>query len=98
VKFTMKTVETNDGVIIDVFVKPRSDKFAVKLEEEQIVVFSTEEPVKGKVNKELIKELTRFFGGRVEIVSGLTSRQKRLLIRSVGKSQVENLLRSGMIS
>jgi uncharacterized protein (TIGR00251 family) len=94
----MKTVETNDGVIIDVFVKPKSDKFAVKLEEEQIVVFSTEEPVKGKVNKELIKELTRFFGGRVEIVSGLTSRQKRLLIRSVGKSQVENLLRSGMIS
>ena len=90
----MKITETKAGTIIEVFVKPNSPKFELKIDNEEILVFSTQEPVKGKVNKELVKELTKLFHQKVEIVSGLTSRQKKFLIKNVGKSEVERLLRA----
>ena len=88
----MKILETKDGVIIEVFVKPNQPKFNVTIDGDEILVASTEEPVKGKVNKELIKELSRIFHAKVELVSGSTSRQKQLIIKGVGKNQVEQLL------
>jgi uncharacterized protein (TIGR00251 family) len=88
----MKTTETKDGTIIEIFVKPNSREFSIRIDDGEIVVFCTEEPVKGKINKELVKELSKFFKCRVLIVSGLTSRQKRLLIKGARKSEVERLL------
>ena len=88
----MKITETKDGTLIEVFVKPNSREFSVKVDDGEIVVFCTEEPVKGKINKELVKELSKFFKRKVLIVSGLTSRQKRLLIEGARKSDVERLL------
>jgi len=88
----MKILETKDGVIIEVFVKPNQPKFNVTIDGDEIVVASTEEPVKGKVNKELVKELSRLFHAKVELISGSTSRQKQLMIKGVEKNQVEQLL------
>ena len=88
----MKINETKNGTIIEVSVKPNQPKFNVTIDGDEILVFSTEEPVKGKVNKELIKELSKLFHAKVELVSGSTSRQKQLLIKGVGKKQVEQLL------
>jgi len=88
----MNVKETKNGTIIEVFVKPNQPKFNVKIDGDEIIVFCTEEPVKGKVNKELVKELSKFFHTEVEIVSGLTSKQKRLLIKNVSKKQVAALL------
>ena len=45
--------KTKDGVIITIFVKPNAPKFKVELEGDEIVVYSTEEPVKGKVKTEI---------------------------------------------
>jgi len=89
----MKLTETKDGTVIEVFVKPNQPKFKIAIDGDEVIVSSTEEPVKGKVNKELIKELSKFFHTEVDLVSGLTSRQKRLLIRGVEKDEVESLLR-----
>ena len=89
----MNTTEIKDGTIIEVFIKPNSQRFEVVIEGEEIVIRCTEEPVKGKVNKEIIKELTKLFHTKVEFVSGATSKQKRLLIANCGKSQVEEILR-----
>jgi len=88
----MKLTETKNGTVIEVFVKPNQPKFNVKLDGDEVIVFCTEEPVKGKVNKELIKELSKFFHAEIEMVSGFTSKQKRLLIRDMSKSEVESLL------
>ena len=90
----MNLKETKNGVVIEVFVKPNQPKFNIKIDGDEIVVFCTEEPVKGKVNKELIKELSKFFHAEVELVSGFTSKQKRFLIKNVGKSEVEPLLQA----
>jgi uncharacterized protein (TIGR00251 family) len=88
----MKIVETKEGVTLEVFVKPKSREFKIAIEADEIVIFCTEEPVKGKVNKEIIKQLGKLFHKTVELVSGSTSRQKRLLVRNMEKSEVEKLL------
>jgi uncharacterized protein (TIGR00251 family) len=88
----MNVNETKNGAVIEVFVKPNSKRFKITVDDGEIVVFCTEQPVKGKVNKELVKEFSKLFHTKVEIVSGLTSKQKRLLIAGVGKSEVEQLL------
>ena len=88
----MKISETKNGTIIEVFVKPKSAKFEVLLEGDEVVVRCTEKPVKGKVNKELLKVLSKIFHTNVELVSGATSKQKRLLLKGMEKSEVERLL------
>jgi uncharacterized protein (TIGR00251 family) len=90
----MRITETKDGVILEVFVKPKSPEFEVLLEGGKVVVRSTQEPVKGKVNKELLKALSKFFHTNVELVSGATSRQKLLLLKGIEKDEVERLLRN----
>jgi uncharacterized protein (TIGR00251 family) len=87
----MNLKETKNGIIIKVFVKPNQPKFKVELEGDDIIVSCTGEPVKGKVNKELIKELSKFFHAEIEMVSGFTSKQKRLLIKNMTKSDAEKL-------
>jgi uncharacterized protein len=89
----MKMSETKDGIVIEVFVKPNSQKFEATVEDDEVVVRCKEEPVKGKVNKEIIKELSKLFHSRVEIVSGATSKQKVLLVRGAKKNEIERLLK-----
>ena len=90
----MRISETKDGAVIEVFVKPNQPKFKVAIDGDEIIVFSTEEPVKGKVNKEILKELSKLFHAKVEVVSGSTSKQKRILIRNIGKNEAEQRLRT----
>jgi uncharacterized protein (TIGR00251 family) len=86
--------ETVDGgVLITIFVKPNSSKFAIDYDNaSNIFVYATEEPEKGKVNKEIIKELTKFFHAKVTLVSGATSRQKQLNIK-IKKETLEEILK-----
>jgi uncharacterized protein (TIGR00251 family) len=88
----MNFTETKDGTVIEVYVKPNSPKFGISVEEGEVVVRATEEPERGKVNKEILKELTKLFHAPVELVSGATSRQKRFLVKGVKASEVECLL------
>jgi uncharacterized protein (TIGR00251 family) len=88
----MKIYETKEGLIMEVFVKPKSKEFKIVVEREDIVVYSRAEPVRGKVNKEIVNELSRRFHKRVEVISGFTSRQKKLLIEDAMKNEVEDVL------
>lgn len=85
--------ETEGGCILEVTVKPRSRAFKVIIDGENITVLCTEEPVKGRVNKEIIKELTRLFHRKVELVSGFSSRKKKLFLRDITKSEIEVFLK-----
>ena len=49
-------------------------------------------PERGKANKELVRFLAKLLGIRkddVEVVSGLTSRQKRVILNGVDRKSVE---------
>lgn len=88
----MKLLETSRGVIVDVYVKPRSKKFKIATEENCLLVFSREPPVEGRVNKELVKELSKLFKANVLIISGQTSKQKKILISGVSAVRVNDVL------
>jgi uncharacterized protein (TIGR00251 family) len=88
----MSIAETKDGVILTIFVKPNSPKFKVEFDDDEIVVSSTEEPVKGRVNKEIIKELTKLLHAKVELASGAASKEKKLIVKGLEKSRVKDLL------
>ena len=90
----MKLQETVQGVILDVHVKPSSKEFRLELDEDELVVSCREAPVKGKVNKELLKQFSRLFGHKVELVSGFTSRQKKFLVRDIKAEEVNRILAS----
>lgn len=88
----MNNMQNKGNTVIEVFVKPHSVKFGITVENGEIVIRCTEEPEKGKVNREIIKALSKTFHTDVELISGATSRQKRLLIKNVEKSEVEDTL------
>ena len=88
----MSIKETKDGVLISIFVKPNSPKFKIELDGGEIVVYATEVPEKGKVNKEITKEMARFFGVKVELASGATSKEKQFFLIGITKPQVEKSL------
>jgi uncharacterized protein (TIGR00251 family) len=90
----MKLLQAPQGTILEIRVKPKSRQFRIKLNDE-FVIFCRETPVKGRVNKELVKQLSRLFKKKVEIISGFTSKQKRVLIRDAEVKQVEKLLKHG---
>ncbi len=90
----MKINEAKDGSILEVYVKPNSKEFKIIVEKDEIVVFCKEEPFKGKVNRELVKEFSRLFGRKVELVGGFASKHKKLLIKNIGKSEVQRILLS----
>jgi uncharacterized protein (TIGR00251 family) len=95
---SMKICETEEGLILGVSVKPKSREFKIMVEGGEVVVYCRSEPAKGKVNRELIKEFSRLFHRKVELVSGFTSKRKRLLIREVEKNQVEAVLHAASFS
>ena len=88
----MKLQKTSSGVIIDVHAKPNSKQFRIAVESDELVVFCRQAPIKGRVNRELVKELSRLFKRRVEILSGYSSRQKKILIRNIEAKEVKQIL------
>ncbi len=88
----MKSRKILQGTVIGVSVKPNSGQFHIAIEDGETVVYCREAPVKGRVNRELVKELSRFFKRRVEIVSGFRSRQKKVLIADTDVGEVERIL------
>ena len=89
---SMKLRETAQGTLIEIHVKPRSKQFKIQVEEDELLVFCRESPVKGRVNRELTKELSRLFKRRVQILSGFRSRQKTLLIENASIQEVSEIL------
>ncbi|MCL2359351.1 MAG: DUF167 family protein [Nitrososphaerota archaeon] len=90
----MNIKETDQGIIITIFVKPNSSKFKIERSNEEIVVHATEEPEKGKVNREILKEFTKLFHTQVELISGITSKEKKLLIKDIDKNDLDKTLPS----
>ncbi|MBT8171577.1 DUF167 domain-containing protein [Candidatus Bathyarchaeota archaeon] len=90
----MKLLETSRGVIFDVFVKPCANVFQIKIDDNKLVVWCHEAPRKGKVNKELLKKFSQIFGRKVELISGFTSTQKKLLVNDINSKEVNRILDS----
>jgi uncharacterized protein (TIGR00251 family) len=93
----MNHVKTDRGVVLNVYVRPDSREFKIEAEDDNLVAYCRESPTKGKVNKELVKKLSRLFKRRVEIVAGFTSKQKRILIADISIEDVNKILHSNKL-
>lgn len=92
----MKMTQTTEGILIKAIVKPRSNNFKIEQEENNLLIYCRNPPEKGKTNKELMKELPKLFGHEVFIVSGLTRKEKIILVKGA-KSEELKLLLSTML-
>jgi len=88
----MKLLKTDQGVVLNVYVKPNSREFKIEVEDDELVMHCKESPVKGRVNRELIKELSKVFKRKVEIISGFTSKQKKVLIKGISLDEVDDII------
>jgi len=88
----LRLQQVSDGVIVAVFVKPGSKQFQLKIEGDELVVLCRETPVKGRVNKELTKELSRIFRKRVDLIGGFTSKRKKVLIKGINMDEAKSIL------
>ena len=67
-------------MIVDVIVVPKSGRFAISVKDGRIKVFLKSAAEDNKANLELVKELSKFSGSIVRIVSGAKSKRKKIEI------------------
>ena len=79
--------------IINVKVSTGKKEFSIIWKEEQkvLLVETTQNPEKGKANKEIVKKLKKFFDADTEIIFGKKSREKKLQL-SLEKIEIEKKL------
>ena len=94
----MRLRKTAEGVVLELHVKPNAKEFKIETTNDEWIISCRERPVKGRVNKELRKELSRLFKRRVEIVAGFRSRQKRVLIQDIDVNEVRRSVRSNEVA
>ncbi len=80
-----------DSTIIEIKVKPQSKKFKIKFNDIP-VISCTKPPMKGKANQELLRELSRIFNTKVEIISGHHSRRKKIKIKDISEEETRKIL------
>jgi uncharacterized protein (TIGR00251 family) len=83
------------GVLIDVDISPNAKKNEIEginKWRKRIIIKIKAQPTEGKANKEIIKFLKKTFNKDIEIVSGLTSSQKTILVVSANKGEIKNII------
>jgi uncharacterized protein (TIGR00251 family) len=89
--------ETDGGVTFQVCVVPRSSKNEIVGEHyRSLKIKLTAPPVDGAANAELIKVLAKHFGvskADVRIIGGETSKNKKIKIDALSRSEFERLLK-----
>jgi uncharacterized protein len=85
-----------DGAVVSILASPRSGANAVgPVEDNTLRVRVTAAAVDGAANSALIKllsEVTRIPRGRIEILSGQSSRRKRVLFRGIAAKDLAHRL------
>ncbi|HVF28305.1 MAG TPA: DUF167 domain-containing protein [Pyrinomonadaceae bacterium] len=91
--------EANGAVTSAVRVVPRASRTeAAGVHENSLRVRLAAPPVEGAANKELIRFLARALNvpaRNIEIISGLTSKTKRVRVHGVNKKLLENIAADG---
>ena len=84
------------GIVVSVKVQPNASKDRIVGEHaDQIKIAVTVAPEKGKANKVVIKVLSRLLGVKsldIEILSGETSRDKKVLIRNISEEEFNRVI------
>lgn len=84
------------GAMLEVTVQPRASRCEVAgIHQERLRLRLTSPPVEGEANKECVKLLSKVLGipkSDIEIVQGLKSRSKTILLRGRSAKDLEGIL------
>jgi len=90
--------QTDDGIIINLHVQPRASKNEIcGIQDKALKIRLTSPPVDGAANKLCCEFLAKLFGvskSSVELVSGETSRHKRVRITGADPLQLDKIITS----
>ena len=88
--------EVEDGIVVSVKVQPNASRDRVVGKHgDQLKIAVTVAPEKGKANKVVIKVLSKLLGVKssdIEILSGETSRDKKVLIRNISEEEFNRVI------
>ena len=88
--------EVEGGVVVSVKVQPNASRDRVVGEHgDQLKIAVTVASEKGKANKVVIKVLSKLLGVKnsdIEILSGETSRDKKVLIRNISEEEFNRVI------
>ena len=93
----VKESRDKKGILIDVEISPNAKKNEIGGINEwrkRLIIKIKAQPIEGKANKEIIKFLKKIFKKDVEIVSGLTSSQKTVLVVGANREGIINTLKN----
>ena len=79
-------------VSIEVVVKPNSPKFRIE-KKDKIAVYCKSKPEDNKANLEIVKELQRLFKTEVQIIKGLKSKKKTILIHGLSPEKFDEMIK-----
>lgn len=90
--------QTDEGIIINLHVQPRASKNEIcGIQDQALKIRLTSPPVDGAANKLCCEYLAKLFGvskSSVELISGETSRHKRVRITGANLLQLDNIIAS----
>jgi len=78
--------------ILHLKVSTRKKQFRLNWKENVLYVEIKSNPEKGKANKEIVKELKKFFESEIKIISGFKSKEKIVEINSSKTKVMEKLM------
>jgi uncharacterized protein len=87
---------TKDGILLNIEVSPRSDKFGISGYNEwreAVEVRIKAYPQKGRANKEIVDEFSKITKTPVEIISGHKSHHKILKIYGISETDLLKILK-----
>ncbi|MFH1187999.1 MAG: DUF167 domain-containing protein [bacterium] len=88
--------ETANGILLDIFVQPKSSQNQILGEyKNSLKIRLTNPPVENAANKSCVKFLAKELGiakSDIEIVKGEHSRQKQVLIKKINIKELESFL------
>ncbi len=88
----MSYKKTLDGILIEAKIKTGCSSFSIKNVDGKIFIEVLSPPVEGKANKEIIKELRKLFKSEAQIVKGLKSKDKVILIKG-NPDEIEKIIK-----
>jgi uncharacterized protein (TIGR00251 family) len=93
--------ETKDGVVLNIHASPRASRNEIQGEHGNALKIRLKAPpVDGKANETLIEFLAELLGvprRHVTLISGQTSRQKRVAVRDMTKKQTQEILKNKIL-
>jgi len=87
------TTYRNKGIIISIKVITNSKEFKIRIiDKNEIRVYCKSKPENNRVNLEVVTMFSRLFNSKVSIISGIRSKNKKLLLKGVSSDLLKRRL------